>query len=115
MDLVWSLGSANAEQVREALVPVRRLKESTVRTVLRRLEAKGYVKHQVDGRTYVYTGVDGPGKVAVSAVRQLIDRFCGGSAEALLVGMVDDEILDTGQLKEIARRIAARSSLKGEN
>ncbi len=114
MDLVWSFGSANAEQVREALARRRKLKESTVRTVLRRLEEKGYVKHTVDGRTYIYTGVEPPRKVAVSAVRQLIDRLCGGSAEELLVGMVDEEILDEEELRDIARRIARRRSRKKE-
>jgi hypothetical protein len=39
-------------------------------------------------------------------VRQIIDRFCGGSAEALVMGMVDDLVLDAGQLERIARRIA---------
>jgi predicted transcriptional regulator len=52
MQLVWANGSVTAELVRERLD--RRLKESTVRTVLRRLEEKGYVTHDVDGRTYVY-------------------------------------------------------------
>src|SRR5215471_20395081 len=52
MQLVWAKGPITAEAVREQLP--RRLKESTVRTVLRRLEEKGYVAHAVEGRTYVY-------------------------------------------------------------
>src|SRR5579883_1869024 len=52
MQLVWAHGPITAEEVRERLS--RRLKESTVRTVLRRLEDKGYTTHTVDGRTYVY-------------------------------------------------------------
>jgi BlaI family penicillinase repressor len=114
MDLVWSLGSANTEQAREALLPQRKLKESTVRTVLRRLEEKGYVKHTVDGRTYVYTGVEPPRNVAVSAVRQLIERFCGGSAEELLAGMVDAEIVDEETLRSISQRLARRKRRKKE-
>ena len=51
MQLIWANGRLTAEIVREKLA--RRLKESTVRTVLRRLEEKGYVNHAVDGRTYV--------------------------------------------------------------
>ena len=52
MQLVWANGPVTAEAVRERLS--RPLKESTVRTVLRRLEDKGYTTHTVDGRTYVY-------------------------------------------------------------
>jgi predicted transcriptional regulator len=106
MDLVWSRGEITAEAAREALGATWPMKESTVRTVLRRLEAKGYVSHAVDGRTYVYRPVQAPVSVATRAVRQIIDRFCGGSAEALVVGMVDDKVLDPRELERIARRIA---------
>jgi predicted transcriptional regulator len=106
MDHVWARGPVTAEACREALAATWPMKESTVRTVLRRLEAKGYVTHAVEGRTYVYRAVHAPVKVAARAVRQIIDRFCGGSAEALVMGMVDDQVLDAGQLERIARRIA---------
>jgi predicted transcriptional regulator len=58
-----------------------------VRTVLRRLEEKGYLRHEVDGRTFVYHATQHRRGVAARAVQQIIDRFCGGSVEQLLVGM----------------------------
>jgi predicted transcriptional regulator len=82
------------------------MKESTIRTVLRRLEAKGYVTHTVEGRAYLYRALHAPETVAARAVRSLIDRFCGGSAEALVVGMVDDDVLSARELERIHRRIA---------
>ena len=106
MDCVWARGEATAETCREALAATWPMKESTIRTVLRRLEAKGYVTHTVDGRTYIYRPVQAPVRVATRALRQLIDRFCGGSAEALVMGMVDDRVLDAGELERISRRIA---------
>src|SRR5499427_1028611 len=66
MQLVWANGTVTAEAVREQLS--RPLKESTVRTVLRRLEEKGYVTHTVDGRTFVYRATHPRGKVAAKAV-----------------------------------------------
>ena len=54
MNVVWDRGTATAEDVRITLEDTQAIKDSTVRTVLRRLEDKGYVKHSVDGRTYVY-------------------------------------------------------------
>jgi len=108
MSSIWRRGSATAEQVREDLAPKRTLKESTIRTLLGRLEKKGHLKHTVDGRTYVYSSVEGPRSFAIKAVRQLIERFCAGSAEQLLVGMVDDEVLDARQLRRLADEIDQR-------
>ncbi len=113
MDFLWDHGDATADDVREALHRRRPMKDSTVRTILRRLEAKGYVRHRVDGRTFVYSGTRAPENVAVSAVRQIIDRFCGGSVEQLLVGMVDQEVVDKDELRELAQRIARRKRAKG--
>ena len=106
MEVLWQSGPANSEQVREALAPNRPLKDSTVRTILRRLQEKGYVRHRVEGRTYIYRVVEEQQNVAVRAVRQIIDRFCGGSVEQLLVGMVENEVVDRKELQELARRIA---------
>ncbi len=110
MDFVWAHGPCSAESCREALKPARPLKESTVRTILRRLEDKGFVTHQVQGRTYIYRATDAPRNVAVRAVRNIIDRFCGGSAEELVMGMVDNAVLDRDQLERLARKIAQRKA-----
>lgn len=82
------------------------MKDSTIRTVLRRLEAKGYVAHELEGRTFIYRASHPKQNVAVRAVKGIIDRFCEGSAEQLLLGMVDGAILDPKQLQRIARKIA---------
>jgi BlaI family transcriptional regulator, penicillinase repressor len=105
MSSVWRRGAATAEQVREDLAPQRKLKESTIRTLLGRLEKKGHLKHKVEGRTYVYSGVEQPRNVAIRAVRQLIERFCAGSAEQLVAGLVDHEVLDAKQLRRLADEI----------
>src|SRR5689334_9160255 len=94
MGAIWKRSSATAEQVREALATKHPMKDSTARTVLKRLEDKGYLEHRVEGRTNIYRSLQAPQNVAVKAVRQIIDRFCGGSIEQLLLGMVDDQILD---------------------
>ena len=83
-----------------------------MRTVLRRLEEKGYVTHTVDGRTYIYKAADARTNVAARAVRHLIDKFCGGSAEELVIGLVKNEVLDAKQLERLARRIAQQKGRK---
>ncbi|PYX31171.1 MAG: CopY family transcriptional regulator [Acidobacteria bacterium] len=108
MDYVWSHGPSTSEECREALASTRPMKDSTIRTVLRRLEEKGYVTHSVDGRTFIYQASDARQNVAVRAVRGIIDRFCGGSAEMLVLGMVDNAVLNQKQLERLARKIAER-------
>ena len=112
MDYVWANPGCNAESCREGIAAQRVLKDSTVRTILRNLEVKGYVTHTVDGRTFVYRAVDSRRNVAVQAVKQLIDRFCGGSVEELLVGLVDNQVLEPKQLERLAGKIAARKGKK---
>ncbi len=108
MDVVWERRSATADDVREALAASRPMKESTVRTILKRVEEKGYVEHRVEGRTNVYSAIDAAQNVAAKAVRQIIERFCGGSVEQLLVGMVNNDVVDEHELQRLARRIAQR-------
>ena len=113
MDVLWERGSATAEDVRLALAKRHFMKESTARTILKRLEEKGYVRHRVEGRTNVYSVVEAQSSVAANAVRRIIDRLYGGSVEGLLVGMVESEVVDRTELAELARKIARRKAEKG--
>ncbi len=104
LSIVWRLGNVTAEKVREEID--RPLKDSTIRTVLRRLEEKGYLAHQLDNRTFVYSPAESPQRVAGRAVKRIVDWFCEGSVEALLVGMVDSKVLGREELRRLAERIA---------
>ena len=104
LQLVWQRGEqVTADAVREALS--RKLKESTVRTVLKRLEEKGYLTHQVEGRTFLYQAAEPPTQVAARAVKRIVDWFCNGSVSDVLVGMVDAKMLDPDELKLLAAKI----------
>jgi predicted transcriptional regulator len=104
LELVWKHGPATADAVQKLLT--RPLKESTVRTVLRRLEEKGYLTHTVDNRTFIYTATEARSHAAARAVKGIIDRFCNGSIEEVLVGMVDAQIVDRRELRRLAEKIA---------
>jgi BlaI family transcriptional regulator, penicillinase repressor len=106
MDYVWAHGPCTAESCREALAATRPMKDSTVRTVLRRLEEKGFVAHAIAGRTFVYRAAENRQNVAVRAVKSIIDRFCGGSAEELVVGLVNSDVIDRRQLERLVRKVA---------
>jgi BlaI family transcriptional regulator, penicillinase repressor len=102
--IIWRMGKVTAEQVREELG--RPLKDSTIRTVLRRLEEKGYLAHSVENRTFLYRPAESRQRVAGRAVKRIVDWFCEGSVEALLVGMVDSKVLGRAELQRLAERIA---------
>jgi BlaI family transcriptional regulator, penicillinase repressor len=104
MQLIWANGRLTAELVRERLA--RRLKESTVRTVLRRLEENGYVNHALDGRSYVYQATHPRGTVVAKTVQRIADLFCNGSVEEVFVGMVDTAMLDQRKLRALADKVA---------
>jgi BlaI family penicillinase repressor len=107
LELVWKGSILNAEQVREQLVATGRpLKESTIRTVLRRLEEKGYLSHTTENRTFLYRPAESRQAVAGRAAKRIVDWFCAGSVEDLLVGMVDSAVLDHKELQRLAARIA---------
>jgi BlaI family penicillinase repressor len=111
LSIIWTRSEITADQVREELG--RPLKDSTIRTVLRRLEEKGYLEHSLENRTFVYRPAQTRQRVAGRAVKRILDWFCEGSVEALLVGMVDSKVLDQAELQRLAQRIAAAQEAAG--
>jgi BlaI family penicillinase repressor len=113
LQLVWQNGPSTADFVQKALS--RPLKESTVRTVLKRLEEKGHLTHTVDNRTFVYQAADTRGRAAARAVKRIVDRFCNGSLEEVLVGLVDTKVLDLKELQRLADKIAKARAAEGKD
>src|SRR5262245_33612473 len=101
MQVVWGSGPCSVEAVHEVIQRNHDLKETTTRTLLRRLEQKGYLRHESDGRAYVYHATEASRSLAARAVRQIIDRLCRGSVEELVAGMVDAKVLTTDEMKRL--------------
>jgi predicted transcriptional regulator len=85
-----------------------KLKETSVRTLLRRLEQKGYLRHEASGRAFIYSAVEPARGLAARAVRQIIDHLCQGSVEELVSGMVDAKVLSNRELDQLARFVETR-------
>jgi BlaI family transcriptional regulator, penicillinase repressor len=96
MDTVWQLGEATAEQVRATLP--QPLHDSTVRTLLRVLESKGYLRHELRGKTFVYHAAVERKKAQRHALRSVLARFFSGSAEDLVLRLIEDERITPEQL-----------------
>jgi len=79
MDIVYALGKATAAQVREAMPDAPG--DSAVRTMLRILEEKGHLTHEIDRTRYIYLPTKAPKQEAKSILRQVVQTFFGGSIE----------------------------------
>jgi predicted transcriptional regulator len=108
MSAVWAAGPSSVEAVHQAVLPKRKLKEATIRTLLRRLELKGYLRHKAEGRAYIYHAAEPARSLAARAVRQIIDGLCQGSVEELVSGMVDAKVLSKGELDKLAEFVRRR-------
>jgi predicted transcriptional regulator len=108
LDFVASKGPMTADEVREGLLPRHPLKDSSVRTLLRRLEARGLISHEVEGKTFLYRAEVASTSVAAAAVRRLIDGFWKGSAEQFLHGLVDEKVLTAADLRRLSKKVGGR-------
>jgi predicted transcriptional regulator len=107
LTILWRHGEMTATAVRKHVA--RRLKDPTIRTVLRRLEEKGYVTHSVMGGTFIYRPKESAEAAAATAVRGIVDRFCGGSLERVLQALVDTGFADANQLAAFTGRLKRKS------
>jgi BlaI family penicillinase repressor len=108
MQAVWDAAPCTVEAVHASVARARNIKETSVRTILRRLEQKGYLKHEEEGRAYVYRAAQPARSLAAHAVRQIIDRFCRGSVEELVSGMVDAKVLSKNEMDRLEAFVRAR-------
>jgi BlaI family penicillinase repressor len=108
MQAVWDAEPCTVEAVHQTVSRQRNIKETSIRTLLRRLEQKGYLRHQEEGRAYVYRAAEPARSLAARAVRQIIDRFCQGSVEELVSGMVDAKVLSKGEMDRLEQFVRGR-------
>lgn len=103
MEVLWGKGSATVGEVTEALPKKSGLAYNTVLTTLRILEAKGYLRHSKpkDGRAFLYTPIVSREQASQSALRHLLSRFFGNSAEALVLNLLEDEKLSEAERERI--------------
>ncbi|HEY6467393.1 MAG TPA: BlaI/MecI/CopY family transcriptional regulator [Candidatus Acidoferrales bacterium] len=110
MQAVWQIAPCTVEAVHEIISRKHKLKETSTRTLLRRLEKKGYLTHESDGRAYVYRAVEPARNIAARAVRQIIDRLCRGSVEELVSGMVDAKAFTEVEMEQLEKFVRSRKS-----
>ncbi|QDV51765.1 BlaI/MecI/CopY family transcriptional regulator [Gimesia fumaroli] len=103
MEIVWDRGEVTAREARDALS--RDVARNTVRTLLERMEEKGWVTHREVGRTFVYRAAHPREETIGRKVQELVDSFCGGSTETLVAALLDYRGLRPGELERIRKML----------
>jgi len=101
MEIIWQRGEASARELREILSETREVARNTVRTLLERMEEKGWLVHREEGRTFLYSAARPREATVGQKVIEVIDQVCGGSPEALMTAILDYRGLTPAELKRI--------------
>jgi len=107
MTWLWANGSGTVTEVKEGLTDP--LAYTTVLTILRNLEAKGFLRRKDEGRAHRYFPRVQQKAARRRALRRLIDTLFLGSPQALLSHLVDEHDLSPAELRRIADRLAGQS------
>jgi BlaI family penicillinase repressor len=105
MQVLWKKGRANAREITAALNSTEPIAHSTVQTLLRKLEAKGAIEHEVDDRTFVFRPKVKEDRVKRGAARDLLDRVFGGSVAELVSYLLQNERVPAAELHQIHKLI----------
>ena len=108
MHAVWDRGTATVHDVQEAISRNRKPAYSTILTMMRKLETKGYLEHDVRDRTYVYRATISRQTVRRSMLGDLLERLFEGSPSLLLSSLVEHDRVSPEQLQEIQRLASGR-------
>src|ERR1700743_553866 len=103
MKIVWERESVTVRDVYEALLEKRKIAYTTVMTMMKILERKKYLRRTQVDRAYVYKAAQPQRKVLGAMVKEFVNRVFNGSAEPLLVHLVEEHNLSRGDLDEILR------------
>ena len=112
MKIVWQLEKATVRDVYEALLEHRKIAYTTVMTMMKILEQKQYLKKTLEDRAHVYCPPRPKNQVIRGMVREFVDRVFNGSAQPLLLHLVEDRCLTEKELRELERSIANKPEKK---
>ncbi len=105
MKIVWNLERATVRDVYEELLKHRKIAYTTVMTMMKILEQKKHLKKTQEDRAYVYRPSKPKQQVIGGMVREFVNRVFNGSAEPLLMHLIEDRSLTEKELEEITRMI----------
>ena len=105
MSVLWQRETATVGDVVAALAQERAVTYSTVQTILRILETKGYVTHEKVARAFVYRPTVDERQARQRALKHLVARLFNGSPSLLVLNVLEDEAIDRTELKRLKKLI----------
>ncbi len=112
MNFVWDRGEATVGQIWRELSARRRVARNTIQTMVVRLEEKGWLRHRTEGNAFVYAATAARQTALKRMVRQLVDTAFAGSAEGLVMTLLEDQGLPAEEAERIRRMIAKAKGKK---
>jgi predicted transcriptional regulator len=108
MKALWLRGEASVAEIHDALPGGADLAYTTVATMLRKMDARGLVRHRADGRTFIYAAAVAEDQVSRGMAEHVLDRLFGGSVEALVSNLLTTREVSRDELGRIEKLIARR-------
>jgi len=108
MKILWDRAEATVSEVVEALGPKLGLAYTTIATMLRKMEARGLLRHRADGRTFVYQALVKEDAVTLSMAEHLLDRLFEGSLSGLVSHLLHSREVSPQELERLEKLIAGR-------
>lgn len=105
MQVLWDKGRATAREITDTLCATEPIAHSTVQTLLRGLEEKGSVRHEAEGRTFVFVPLVAEDKFKRRATRDLVERVFGGNVSSLVAHLLKNEDVSREEVDEIRKLI----------
>ena len=112
MDIIWGCDEVSASEVRRILSKSRKVARNTVRTLLERMEEKGWIIHREEGRTFMYSAAQPRQATIGQKVKEIVDTVCGGSPEALVSALLDYRGLNSEELERIRQMLSQARAAK---
>lgn len=112
MHAVWKQGQATVASVWKDLSALRPIARNTVQTMMKRLEDKGWLRHEAMGNTFVYVATVNRTKALRGAVQSLVEAAFAGSAEGLVMALLDGRGVSPREARRI-RAMIEKSKTKG--
>jgi len=114
MEIIWDRGEATVAEVRRALCEKREIARNTVQTTMVRLEAKGWLKHREEGRTFWYSAARARTVSLGAKVSQMVDRLFAGSPEEMVTALIEYRGLSAEEAERIREMIDEAESTERE-
>ena len=115
MHIVWELGEATVQQVRQQLKRTKQPAYTTVLSVMQKLEKQGWLRHRLEGRQYVYAPVQSMAQAGAKSLHRFIDRVFQGDPLLMFQHLIEDDNLDDSDLAALRKMLDQRKKGVGDD